>query len=253
LDELRLPARARKLFERRKYVERPGALAKLTLGDLVQVRGLAFRSIVDIVEALHRCAELRGFAPPVPARPATPELVPRDLREHLQKSETIPTRFLGCRLPPIPPGVTLADLRLTGRALRFVREGAYLENPDSLAQLTIGELLQRRGLGVLSIVVLVEAIYRCVDAGSESATLDEEILAWLVPKGQPLRRRIVAQRYGFGGRRSQSLEAIGQSTGYTRERIRQMCTPPFRSAGPRFAWLSSGRRRGPRAIVLPGR
>ncbi len=238
LGELNLPCRARKFLQRRKYLERPRAVAKLTVGDLAKVRGLGTRSIIDLVEALYRCAQRRGFEPrqgadEALARPATMELAPRNLRRKLPRKGIVLPELLAWRLPPIPPGATLADLRLTGRALRFFQEGQYLENPEALAELTVGDLLAQHGVWLETAATIVEALYRSAEPRPDETTLEEEVLRWLVPKGQPLRREIVAQRFGFGGRTTSTLAALGASYGYTRERIRQFCTP--RSAAPSSA------------------
>jgi hypothetical protein len=233
---LALPARARKYFERRKHIERPAAAAKLTLGELANTRGLGVGSIVEIVEALYRCAEARGFKPPPPASkrtkrtPRPPLHAPRSLGRQTTRAGRIPSALRGCRLPPLPAEAKLADLRLRGRARRFLQQGAYLADRAALSKLTIAELLDHIGLGEGTVIELVNEFYRCADDWQRNVTLDEEVLGWLVPRGQPLRRELVARRFGLGGRRSESLRGIGESCGYTRERIRQLCTP--RSAPP---------------------
>lgn len=228
LAELDLPSRARKFFERERYVERPAAVAKLTVSDLLKSRGLGRGSVIAIIEALHGCAERRqriARGGKNAARPLPAELAPRDLRRRLGRKRNIPNDLLQCRLPPLPPGATLGDLRLTGHALRFFRQGEYLEKPEALGELTIADVLDRRGMGKLTVVGIVEALYRCAEPERNDTTLEAEILRWLVPRGQPRRRRIVAQHYGFGRRQTRSLAALGASYGCSHERIRQICTP----------------------------
>jgi hypothetical protein len=153
LAELALPARARKYFERRKYIQRPAAAAKLTLGELANTRGLGVGSIVETVEALYRCAEARGFKPPPPAskrtkrKPRPPLHAPRSLGRQTTRAGRIPSALRGCRLPPLPAEAKLADLRLRGRARRFLQQGAYLADRAALSELTIAELLDHTGLG----------------------------------------------------------------------------------------------------------
>lgn len=232
LAELALPFRARQFFEQKRYVKRPASMAKLTLGDLANVRGLGLYSIADIVEALYRCADARGVDSPQLTRKSKTnsrkaDIVPPDVRACFERLGRMPLEVRNCRLPPIPPGVTLSDLRLTGRALWFFEQGGYLETPLALAKQTIADLLNQTGLGVLTVIEIAEALHRCAETRRKEATLDEEVLGWLVPKGVLLRRQIVARRFGLGGWEAQSLTGIGESYGYTRERIRQLCSPPL--------------------------
>jgi len=177
---------------------------------------------------LEETAFYSGFLPLASVKASSRQFVqiaPRDLRQHFQQTGRIPPEFHHCRLPPIPPDATLADLRLAGRALRFFQQGEYLENPNAFAELTIADLLGRRGLGVMTVVALVEALHRCAVPQAADCTLEEEVLAWLVPRRESARRQIVAQRYGFGRRSARSLTALGASHECTKEWIRQICSP----------------------------
>jgi hypothetical protein len=229
--ELALPSRARKYFERKGYFQRPEAVANLTLGDLAKVRGLGILSIIEIVEALYRCAESRGFKAPKAIAAPAPRLTPNDL-QRLRRWCYIPTAFYGHRLPLIPRGATLADLRLTGRSLAFFQRTKLVENPAEFSKLTVAELVARPGIGEMTVLDIAEALFRCADlaADRDNRTLDDELLLWLAPRQQRLRRRIVVQRFGIGGRPALTLEAIGALHGYTRERIRQFVSP--RSSPP---------------------
>lgn len=236
LAELDLPGRAWRFFEEHGWIRQPELVTKNTIGDLAKTRGLGTGSIVAIVEALYRCADRHGLPPDrAPGRHrkrssansavAAAPFAPADVREKLKSGAPYARRINECRMPPLPPDAALADLRLSGRALSFFQQSGYAENPAAWAKLTVSDLRARFGLGSSAIADIVEAIYRCTEQSGVQQTLEEEVLLWLVPKGQQVRRLAISQYYGFKGRQACSLTAVGASLGYTRERIKQLCFP----------------------------
>jgi hypothetical protein len=228
LEELDLPARARKFFKRKHYMKRPTAVAKLSVRDLAAVRGLGLTSIIDTVEALHRCAKLRGFKPKnfdleEVSRP--PEIAPRAFVQCLKDIRELPAAMRDYRLPPLPPGTMLADLRLRGRALKFFQQNNLIDAPEKLAQLTLADLVSRGGIGVGTVTAIIEAIYCQTDAPRQKATLDKEILDWIAPKGKIKQREIVCLYYGLFGKPQRTSRELSEAYGCSHQAIHQYCRP----------------------------
>ncbi len=195
-----------------------------------------------------------------------PEPLPRVIAPWEYSSRRIPLAMLRyARIPKLPAGATLFDLRLEARTLQCLEVQGFHERLGDLEECTFADLLAIPGFRTRCLYDLLRAldVARSVGPGESSeapseeessaagdATLEEELRA-LVRRAAHVRRAdsptdrnacIAIRYFGFDGSGGTTLKEVGDEYGLTRERVRQIC----------FRVTRAVRRGGPAAPRLDG-
>lgn len=214
LDPRRLPQlkgqltpRCRGALERAGIADDPDRLARLTAQAALAVRGLGWRSLVDLILAEERVAAggppVAAPGPPAPRRGENDRDRARALARRVladPDSARFPLRDPRLAEPSAPAGASLADLARSLLQARTPGQGR-----------TWTQAAQR--------------LARCLEAMAvwQGLSLTQELAA-VVAAVAPSQRdaAIVLRRYGLDGEEPEALAAIGQRHRLTRERVRQI-------------------------------
>jgi hypothetical protein len=222
-------------------------LGHMTIGDVLSIEGFGAKCLVDLLTSL----ETR----PIPRSQQQSEPADEDKTPRLEADGCLQflfSRIRHLRLPKLPEGATLADLGISGRTYNCLDRQGYLQRPQELEELTVGQALEIPGFGIQSLMNYLAAIeqYPPGDAPEQDCQLGMERelqpLAWTLSgeysfledelralvsenrsdrAGLRMERNagIVVEYLGLDGRGGSTLKAIGEKYGLTRERVRQIC------------------------------
>lgn len=266
VDDLELEIRTYNCLSKTEIDQRSGGLNALTIGQALRLRCFGVKSLVDLLTSIEG-ASLSGREidrkRTSRRRIRRSRTVPHDLRRFADGG-TVPKKFRDLLLPPIQSGLRLTDLGLRNRTVNALRCEGYGNKPERLGKLTVADALQFRGIGLNSLLDLVEVLHRwaklrtrveevTADATAptvqsiarfkramrhiRSITVEDELLEVLVPTRIARDTQIVIARFGLWGKPRRTLESVAHGFGLTRERVRQICSPPWLRdlPEPRFA------------------
>ncbi len=199
LDDLHLENRTRHCLVREGLYAQPEKLAAMRIGDLLSLRALGAKSLLDLLTRLEAVA----------ARDAQ--------RDHQLSASARALANL-----PEATAIHFSDPRF-GPLLRAMDSEA-----NSVAEL-LPRVLQRqldppdpphlcRQMGVL----------RGRVAQSLQLTVEQELVEIFTPADNPRNRWIIAAHYGWEGGAPSTLAELGRKYGLSRERVRQVCIRAIR-------------------------
>ena len=218
-------------------------LGNLAIGEVISIGGFGAKCLVDLLTSMETV-----LAHGLPASSATDRTieegsgpVPYGLF-HQGGAAIKLSAVRKLRLPKIPEGATLRNLRLDPRTFNCLERHGFRDRLHELEEGSVGELLALPGFGDHCLSDLLRAI----DAFDAAKALDsligveklpdehsvlEDELDYLISHASNFRRlsptdrnvRIAAQHYGFDGAGGATLHAVGEVYGLSRERVRQIC------------------------------
>ncbi|MHC4177772.1 MAG: sigma factor-like helix-turn-helix DNA-binding protein [Planctomycetota bacterium] len=194
LEDLRLENRTHNSLQRVGYGRRPEGLAELTVGELLSIKAFGSKCLVDLLTSLETRISGEG---------------------RLDRRLTAEAKALG-KMPEAGV-IHFTDPRLGGQLRAMDTESS-----------TVAELAERivkRRLDPSDPLRLCEQIGELRDKIRllNKLPLEEELIQIFVPASRARDRQIVAEYYGWDGRRGRTLEELGRKHGLSRERIRQVC------------------------------
>jgi hypothetical protein len=256
-------------LERRTYnclcrVLQAGLVADLeelpyrTIEKLLEIRGFGAKCLVDLLTSVEgaergaRCREAIADASPgriedVASALNLAKAFPRAFADRVYRSSA----FRRMRLPILPPGVKLSDLRLGERTFFCLTREGFQNRMGDLQNLTVAEALDIRGFGIKSLVEYFAAVDRLrqEDPGNSQASivhanpnneaclkqiplfLEDEIRDLFIHDLGPRQAArvhrnfdILAAFYGLDGQGgATTLTKVADRFGLSKERVRQVC------------------------------
>jgi hypothetical protein len=199
LEDLRLENRTHHCLQRAGLARHPEALGRLTVGDLLSIRGFGSKCLLDLLSSL----EAR-----VPRRRKLDKKLTAEAQALANLSEAQQIQFTDPRLGGLLRAIDTESNTVGELARRLLRRRR--DPPDPLH-------VRRQ------IAELRDTIRRLSDL-----PLEAELLQLFAPASCARDRRILAAYYGWDGRGGRTLEELGRKHGLSRERIRQICARAVR-------------------------
>jgi Bacterial RNA polymerase, alpha chain C terminal domain len=226
-------------------------LGSKTIGELLDIRGFGAKCLVDLLTSIESVLRTPRHPPGLGVsrtREAAAEpqcLTDIGIRCSMLSSSKMNRKW---RLPLLPDGSTVHDLRLRVRTYNCLERLGLHKNLRNLENYTLGELFELPGFGKECVTDLLGAFSESFPGIAlrpvspperppapevvleESHSLEEELYhlaarAANVGRSSPKDRNVVLalRHFGLDGACGATLAELGMTHNLTRERIRQIC------------------------------
>ncbi len=204
LEDLRLENRTRRCLIREGFDENLDKLGDLSIGQIMVIRALGPRCLVDLLAALESAQAVR------PARPS-------GSADEFGAAGRLAAAARRLAALPEAESVRCADVRFAGPMHAVDVEAA------TAAELAARLLPGRQPPPDAAYAAeQVELLCRRIERMSE-LTIEEELIDIFGNTGNERNRQILVGYFGWEDGRQHTLTEIGRRFGITRERIRQVC------------------------------
>ena len=146
--------------------EREDGIASLTIRDVLSIHAFGVKSLVDLltsVEAALRAQHAQHGKPDPSgdsARPFHSGRLPEGTCDLLRRSGFIPTSLADTKIPSLPRGTKLQDLKLRVRTENALAKAGFQRNLNAIGELTLRHAIEIPAFGTESLCDLLEAIER---------------------------------------------------------------------------------------------
>jgi hypothetical protein len=164
LQQMGLRNRTLKALKRAGYNKDPTSIGKLTLTEAIQIPNFGAESLCNLLESVER-VERHQY--PLFSLPQKRDEY-RVLLDLIRGHNTIPECVLESNVPPLPRDTVIADLGVQRRTLHILKRYGKDADLSSLAEMSIGQLMEYRGFGETCLVDLLESICRVREAAGYS-------------------------------------------------------------------------------------
>lgn len=155
LEDLELQFRTKSRLQECGIVQFPEQLVGMTIGQLLDIPSFGVTSVVDFLTSLQHLGEMSSNQSILVSN----RVLPRNLREVVSRQGCLPPKLLDHLLPQVSSLIQLSDLPLQVRTSNALRLARLLNQPAALFRLRAGQILRIRGIGITSLVDLVECLY----------------------------------------------------------------------------------------------
>jgi hypothetical protein len=248
LEELQLTQRTYNCLHKMQILGRLQEVRDLgdkTIGEVLSIGGFGAKCLVDLLTSMET---VLAHGLPKPS-PGDWNVEGRQAGAHYglfhHRGAAIKLSAVRkLRLPKMPEGATLRNLRLDPRTFNCLERHGFRDRLHELEEHTVGEMLAMPGFGDHCLSDLLRAIdaFNAADAVALESpdfaedlpvehTILEDELNYLISHACNFRHasptdrnvRMAAQHYGFDGAGGATLHAVGVVYGLSRERVRQIC------------------------------
>jgi hypothetical protein len=215
IGDLGLKIRTYNVLEKRMHGSDLSTLGKLTVGYVLGLPAFGATSLADLVDRIYESLDSDIAGPRTQSA--------QEFKCLLNNKSEVSASKRSLRLPKPPSGLQMQELILNERTRNALDNAGFSGSAAALAEVTIGELLELTGFGIVCLRDLIAAI-RLSHADRTSrhrCTIEEDVLC-LPQISSPRNRRIIASYYGFG-QAPVSLAVAARQACLTKQRVDQLC------------------------------